>query len=146
MSLIGMTSLSQLETYTNELVAATKALATHCRDAGVGSTPHLTVPDHAPFEVHRARRDVLANAARLQTLLAEPGDFIQHLASQVRTLSHSSAARQLILLYRTNSLHVCNGWASFRCLHVSRSVAASLPRTSPTWLACLRRNYAVLCA
>ncbi|KAL9608104.1 MAG: hypothetical protein Q9167_007042 [Letrouitia subvulpina] len=78
-----MTSLSQLETYTNDLSTAAKTLANHGRDAGVGLGPHLSVPTDAPWEVHRARRNVLANIARLQILLAEPTDFLQHLASQV---------------------------------------------------------------
>lgn len=74
---------SQLQTYTSELAAATKVLADHYQDASVGSIPHLAVPASASCEMHRARREVLAIASRLQTLLFEPADFIQHLASQV---------------------------------------------------------------
>ena len=78
-----MDSLSQLETYTHDLVSASKTLANHCRDVGVSSMRHLAVPTNAPVEAHRSRRNFLAILARLQTLLAEPADFIQHLASQV---------------------------------------------------------------
>ncbi|KAL8792411.1 MAG: hypothetical protein Q9195_005025 [Heterodermia aff. obscurata] len=81
-----MISLSQLEVYTNDLVNATKTVANHCRDAGVDSTIHLTVPEDMP-EVRRARREILANVARLQTLMAEPDDFIQHLASHNQLLA-----------------------------------------------------------
>ena len=78
-----MSSLRQLQTHTNDLAVAAKTLAEHCRDTGVGSTLHLTVPVDAPCEVHRARRNVLAIVARLQTLLAQPVDLIQQLSSQV---------------------------------------------------------------
>ena len=80
-----MTGLSQLVTYASDLSAAAKTLADYCRDTGTtDSTPHLALPSNAPDEVHRARRNVLNNAGRLQILLAEPVDFIQRLASQVR--------------------------------------------------------------
>ena len=90
-----MTSLSQLETYTNELATAAKTLAKHCRDASAGSTPHLAVPTDAPFEIHRTRRNALAIITQLRTLLAEPIDFIQHLASQVRRLFRSGPQSRL---------------------------------------------------
>ena len=79
-----MSSLSQLEAYSNGLATATKTLLDYRRDAAVDSTTHLTVPRDAPYEVQRARRNVLAIVARLETLLAEPADLIQHLANQVR--------------------------------------------------------------
>ncbi|KAI1493818.1 O-methyltransferase family protein [Biscogniauxia mediterranea] len=82
-----MKSLNQLENYTSELATAAKDLADLCRDAGLGSTPALTLPRDAPLEVHRARRNVLAAVARVQTLLAEPADFIQQLASQNQLLA-----------------------------------------------------------
>ena len=83
-----MISLSQLEVHTNDLITATKTLTNYCRDAGVDPTTHLALPKDMPGEVRRARRDILANVARLQTLVAEPDDFIQHLASHVRQRSH----------------------------------------------------------
>ena len=75
-----MTSLSQLETYTNDLATAAKTLAGHNQETSLSSDAHFT---DASSEIHRAKRDVLANMARLQILLTEPSDFIQHLASQV---------------------------------------------------------------
>ena len=98
-----MTSSSQLETYTNDLTNAVKTLAAHVRDTGFDSSPHLLVPCDASREVHGARRSVLAVMARLQTLLAEPTDFILHLASQVRRLSHLGVESHLSVLYRINS-------------------------------------------
>lgn len=91
-----MASLNQLETEINELLTAAKALVDHCRAAGGGlfapaspsSTPRPAVPPEAPDDAHRARRNVLAIVTRLQMLLAEPADFIQHLACQVRHLSY----------------------------------------------------------
>ena len=83
-----MDSLRSLESYTSDLITASKTLTNHCQDAGVGSMPHLTIPTDAPAEAHRSRREVLAILARLQTLLAEPADFIQHIASQVCGFSH----------------------------------------------------------
>ncbi|KAF7514171.1 hypothetical protein GJ744_004496 [Endocarpon pusillum] len=82
-----MTTLSQLETYANDLTVAAKTLADRYRDVGVGSTPQVAVPSDASSQVHRARRDVLAIVGRLQTLLAEPAEFIQHLASQNQLLA-----------------------------------------------------------
>ena len=92
-----MTSLTQLEKYTNELASAAKTLADHCRNTSVGSTPHLAIPNDAPCETHRARRNALAIIGQLQTLLAEPVDFIQHLASQVRRLFHLGTQPRLIV-------------------------------------------------
>lgn len=80
-------SVAQLEAYTSELAAAVKSLANYCRnvEAGnTGKTPQLLVPPDAPREAQRARRAVLANVAKLQTLLGEPADFLQQLAAQVR--------------------------------------------------------------
>lgn len=81
--LAAMTSLSQLEAYSDELAAAIKVLGEHCQDTSISTTSHLAVPSDAPCEVHLARRNVLAIASRLHAILAEPADLIQHLASQV---------------------------------------------------------------
>lgn len=87
-----MTSLDQLELYTSELAAAVKSLANHCRNFGtsVDSTaksplvsPSLVPPD-APSEAHRARQSILTYLSKLRTLLSEPADFLQQLATQVR--------------------------------------------------------------
>ena len=74
-----MTSSSQLETLSNELAIAAKTFSDHCRSDDA-ARPHLV---NAPGEADRARRNILTIATRLQTLLAEPAEFIQHLASQV---------------------------------------------------------------
>lgn len=81
-----MNSLSQLETYANELAAVAKTLAGYCHDTGAGSTPHLAIPRDAPVGIHRARRNALSIIARLHVLLAEPADLIQQLSKQVRCL------------------------------------------------------------
>lgn len=141
-----MTSSSQLETYSNDLTNAVKSLADHIRDTGFSPSPHLLVPCDASCEVHDARRNVLAVMAQMQKLLAEPTDFIQHLASQVYRLSHLSVKLHLIVLYRINSSPVCNGWASSRSLRASHSVAASLLKTSPTWPMFLSRSCVESCA
>lgn len=83
-----MDSATQLEAYTDELTTAVKSLASYCRNAEVHySTPQLLVPPEAPGEVHRARRTIVANVAKLQTLLVEPADFLQHLAGQNQLLA-----------------------------------------------------------
>lgn len=85
-----MNNLAQLETYTSELAAAVKSLAHCCRnvetstDVGVGSPPQPLVPPEASNETHRERRSIMANIAKIQTLLGEPADFLQQLAGQVR--------------------------------------------------------------
>ena len=81
-----MNDLSQLETYTNNLVSASKALGEYCG----GVNPPLQASSTAHPTVRRARRNILAVAAQLQTLLADPADFIQHLAGQVLILPLSS--------------------------------------------------------
>jgi hypothetical protein len=85
-----MTSLTQLETHTSELAAAVKSLAEYCRnveapvDFAARNVPQPLVPPEASSEAHQARRSIMANVAKLQTLLGEPADFLQQLAGQVR--------------------------------------------------------------
>lgn len=90
-----MTKLSQLETYSNDLAAATKTLTDHYRDASNGSTSHPTVTNDTPRDVRLARNNILAISAQLQTLLTEPAEFIQHLAGQVYSLLQT---RSLVLV------------------------------------------------
>ena len=88
-----MIDLSQLEVCTNDLVIATNVLATNCRETGNGANTRLVLPLETSDEVQRARRRVLGLVSRLQKLLAEPVDFIQHLASQVcGHLNHNTRA------------------------------------------------------
>jgi hypothetical protein len=86
-----MASLTQLEAYTRELSAAVKSLVLHGRngDSLADWTGRAGADAPPPDEAQRARRAVLANVAKLQTLLAEPADFLQQLAKQVRTHSPS---------------------------------------------------------
>ena len=81
-----MSAWAQLEAHTAELNAAIETLARHCRNIEADdarNAPQSLIPPEAPAEVHRARRPILANIAKLQTLLAEPEDFLQELARQV---------------------------------------------------------------
>ena len=86
-----MTGWAQLEAQMAELNASIETLTNHCRDieitsdfeAEAGSAPQPLIPPEAPAEAHRARRPIMANIAKLQTLLAEPADFLQELARQV---------------------------------------------------------------
>jgi hypothetical protein len=80
-------NLGQLQSYVNELSSAAKVITDHCPDANLNLASHISIPNNAPSEVHRARRNLLAVTTRLQALLAEPADFIQQLASQVRDSS-----------------------------------------------------------
>lgn len=86
-----MDNLSHLETYAQEVAAAAKLLADQCRASSIGQSmsssslpAHLTIPLDAPDEVHQTRRKLVFTMARLQTFLAQPADFLHHLASQVR--------------------------------------------------------------
>lgn len=86
-----MTGRALLEAPTAELNAAIEILSCHCRniertsdfDVEFRNAPQPLIPPEAPAEAHRARRSIMANIAKLQTLLAEPSDFVQELARQV---------------------------------------------------------------
>ena len=84
-----MTTLSQLEACTGEIAAAAESLSNYCRnvdghiDSAPANLPQGLVPPEAPSEARRARRSIIANAAKLQTLLDEPADLLQRLATQV---------------------------------------------------------------
>ena len=86
-----MTGWAQLEAHTAELNAAIETLTAHCRSMEVnsgfeveaGNATQPLIPPEAPAEAHRARRPIMANIAKLKTLLAEPADFLQELARQV---------------------------------------------------------------
>ncbi|KAF3390861.1 O-methyltransferase bik3 [Talaromyces pinophilus] len=80
-------NLGQLQSYVNELSSAAKVITDHCPDANLNLASHISIPNNAPSEVHRARRILLAVSTRLQALLAEPADFIQQLASQNQLLA-----------------------------------------------------------
>lgn len=74
---------NSLGTCANELNLATQSLLNTCqRDAAANPSTALLNID-TPSEVNRARNKVLSSVLQLQSMLAEPTDFIQHLASQV---------------------------------------------------------------
>ena len=85
-----MTNFAQLEAHIDEIATAVKSLVEYGRnieaptDFLTGSTSPSLVPPEAFSEAHRARRSIMANVAKLPTLLAEPTDFLQQLAVQVR--------------------------------------------------------------
>ena len=88
-----MSNLTHLEEYANELVAAVNNLANCCRngktsvDFAAGKLSPAFVPPESSPEMHRTRRTIKANIAKLQRLLEEPVDFLQQLAVQVRPSS-----------------------------------------------------------
>ncbi|KAM7187814.1 hypothetical protein V8F33_011029 [Rhypophila sp. PSN 637] len=94
----GSSSLTHLEGYTNELATSVKVLSDQLRDAGLqgrsgshtpptSSVAHLAIAPDAPYEVQKARRNVLTNITRVQRLLMGPDDLIQNLASQTQLLA-----------------------------------------------------------
>jgi len=77
---------NELETHIKELVAAAQALA----ECGTGGLNARVEPSTASTlfletasEIQLARRRVTAVLGRLQSLVTEPGDFIQRLAHHV---------------------------------------------------------------
>lgn len=66
-----MDRFSKLEMLASELTAAVKRLASQQRDG-------------SPQSHHDEYRHVQDAAARIQSLLVEPPDFLNHLANQVR--------------------------------------------------------------
>lgn len=78
-----MSSLSQLETWSNALAIAAKTLSEVSEAAGSAPAPHLAINNVASCEADRARRNILTIATRFQTQLAEPADLIKNLANQV---------------------------------------------------------------
>jgi hypothetical protein len=129
----------ELETYANDLAIAAKSLADRCQDAAgasssatpSGSTsPGPAIPPSAANQIRRAKRNVLAKMAQLQTLLSEPTDVIQHLAVQVSRLVHGRPSPRSLFSTslrsadthgsRINFFLVYDGWASSRCWHTFR--------------------------
>ena len=146
-----MTGLAKLGAHTAELNAAIETFTSHCRnmeyasdlelDPGNASQP--LIPPEAPAEAHRARRPIMANIAKLQTLLAEPADFLQELARQVG-LSPSPATMLVdtdtrangLRLRRTSYLPASVGLASFKSSPVYHFRAAFQLKTSQRLLGC----------
>lgn len=96
-----MSTLTQVEACTNDVANAAKDFADQCR---LGYSTSST-------EVARTRRNLLALVARLQVLLFQPTDFLQHLATQVAHLAPCSLFLRVLTpdLYRPKSSRVSNG-------------------------------------
>ena len=86
-----MTGPTQLETCVGELTTAVKTLTNYSPDIAGGRY-------HEPEKVQRARRSVLALTSQIQTLIGEPTDFLQHLATQVFTPFYPRAHLYIIRL------------------------------------------------
>lgn len=71
-----MTTLAQLETYTSELTAAVKWLATHC--------PNFEAPADGNSNASQELRIILGRVNKIQALLRGPSDLLQTLAAHVR--------------------------------------------------------------
>lgn len=122
-----MTSSSQLEIWSNDLAIAVKSLSDHCHVNGTASTPHLAITNGAPGEADRARRNILTITTHLQALLAEPVEFIQHLAGKVRRTRTLERARNVLkrcteptprmseLVERVSSACLCPAQWQHRC-------------------------------
>ncbi|ORY69639.1 uncharacterized protein BCR38DRAFT_419679 [Pseudomassariella vexata] len=84
-----MDNFTQLESHSNELARAVRSLASYCRGADVQQSvaDQLLIDSEAHKEVHRAKRSICANVARIKTLMCGPTDFLEHLASQVAILA-----------------------------------------------------------
>ncbi|OIW25626.1 O-methyltransferase family protein [Coniochaeta ligniaria NRRL 30616] len=74
-----MINTGQLEECVNGFVRAANTLKEQCQDTGDAS-------DATP-ETTRARRDILAATTTLQSLLFQPIDFLQHLATKTQQLA-----------------------------------------------------------
>ena len=79
---------ARTETNTTEHNTAIEVLTSPCQNNERTSDFEVEA-NNAPQplispEAHRARRPIMANIAKLQTLLVEPVDFLQELARQVR--------------------------------------------------------------
>ncbi|KUI64697.1 6-hydroxytryprostatin B O-methyltransferase [Cytospora mali] len=84
-----MDGMNKLKIHSDELTAAVKDLASHCRSAAVGPNhPEPPLVGSNPHkEAHRARTTILSSVALIRTLVSGPTDFLEHLASQVEILA-----------------------------------------------------------
>lgn len=78
---------ARTETHPTELDSAIEVPTSHYRNTEPTSDFEVEA-NNAPQplitpEAHRARRPIMANVAKLQSLLVEPVDFLQELARQV---------------------------------------------------------------
>ncbi|KAL4975326.1 histidine phosphatase superfamily [Aspergillus desertorum] len=84
-----MSSLSDLERHASDLASAVKTIISQCPRQNVTfpSRTQPLIPSDAPKEAHRARQSILSTISSLQTLLANPADFLHHLAVQNQLLA-----------------------------------------------------------
>lgn len=101
-----MMGLSPLQTLSVELAIASKTLSDQFRGDGVELNSPLAVNHLASGEADNARRTILSIATRLQTMLAEPVEFIRHLANQVCHIRTCSGATNSDDTHRINFSHV----------------------------------------
>lgn len=155
-----MNGLAELEACTSEVALAVKRLADYCRnveapyDMTASSIPQPLVLPEAPNEAHGVRRSIVTNLARLQTMLGEPADFLQHLAYHVGFLfpfpfpfpgiSYALRCRADFTCCRTSSLLLCNGWANIRYWPVYPYRVAYPSRMLPNLQTFLRSSSVVL--
>lgn len=126
-------NLGQLQSYVSELSTAAKIITDHYPDVNTTSKSHISIPNNAPSEVDRARRNLLAVTKRLQALLAKPADFIQQLASHVRNSCPKSWLANITTDSRNNRINcllVCNGLENSKSSPISPSTAVCRSRTS----------------
>ncbi|RYC56966.1 hypothetical protein CHU98_g9229, partial [Xylaria longipes] len=92
-----MTSLSLLETQGASLAATIERLVVYCRNQGIsgeypGTSPDGLMSQPLPLssslsEAYRIRKSILGQLAKIQSLLQQPADFLQHLATQNQLLA-----------------------------------------------------------
>ncbi|KAI9376382.1 hypothetical protein BJX61DRAFT_538913 [Aspergillus egyptiacus] len=78
-----MSTLLDLEAYTNDLSTAVKTLISYCPN----TKAQAPIPPEVPHEAHQARKAILTTISTLQTLLTTPPDFLHHLAVQTQLLA-----------------------------------------------------------
>ncbi|KAL4987681.1 hypothetical protein BDW68DRAFT_197225 [Aspergillus falconensis] len=83
------TDLSDLESHASELASAVKTIISQFPRQSATSRSRIQplIPSDAPKEAHRARQSILSTISSLQTLLANPAEFLQHLAVQNQLLA-----------------------------------------------------------
>ncbi|KAK1751364.1 hypothetical protein QBC47DRAFT_417289 [Echria macrotheca] len=85
-----LSCLSQIESCANDLARAARGLAEYYRTASnveLRGPGFPSVSPEAPSNAHRSRKVILATVAKLQTLIAEPGHFLQRLACENQLLA-----------------------------------------------------------
>lgn len=92
-----MTTVNQINIWANDLAVA------------VGALRHRDYDQLENAESYEARRSILRIASRLKTHLAEPADFIQHLACQVRRIVQALVLKDFDKLSQVQIL-ACLRW------------------------------------